>query len=209
MILHSLSDIWMSVLLGVTGNIESTRVAWSEIDTSGPDLVNLHCVMRTSSALIFGLRASTSITNGMGWGGRISHFLFLNHHGAFSPEATHGDQSLCTQGAETWRQQIKQSADIDADAERTQAVSGDAVRTRRIKSSRERIKQCKSQYAGEDQLKVTRGWFVQTIKWRPTSIEAKKSTLLSKAKSWTDSKIKTAVRQSHSGWNQHIARNQS
>jgi hypothetical protein len=53
-----------------------------------------------------------------------------------------------------------------------------------------------SPYAGGHQLKVTRGWFVQTIKWRPTSIEAKKSTLskqnhelVQRSKSWSDKAI--------------------
>lgn len=80
-----------------------------------------------------------------------------------------------------WRQNVnKLNRAQNADAKGMQSVSGYAVGTRQIKSTGECINQYKSPYAGEHQLKMTRGWFIQTIKWRPTSIEAKKWVLLSK-----------------------------
>jgi hypothetical protein len=94
-----------------------------------------------------------------------------------------------------WRHNVdKLNKAQNADVERVQKVTGNAVETRQIESRSERIKQFKSPYARERQLKMTRGWFIQTIKWRPTSIEAKKSILLSKQNHELVQRSKIAVR---------------
>jgi len=57
-----------------------------------------------------------------------------------------------------WRHIVDKLNNVqNADAKRMQAASGNAVGTQQIKSTSERFNQCKSPYAGEHQLKVTKG----------------------------------------------------
>lgn len=94
-----------------------------------------------------------------------------------------------------WRHNVDKLNKVqNADAERVQISLKMLLRLENPNQEVSVSNNFKSPYAGEHQLKMIRGWFIQTIKWRPTSIEAKKSILLSKPNHELVQRSKIAVR---------------
>lgn len=83
----------------------------------------------------------------------ISYFSIIMGRLAQKQHTVTGHRAL-----KEWRHIVDKLNNVqNADAKRMQAASGNAVGTQQIKSTSERINQCKSPYAGEHQLKVTKG----------------------------------------------------